>query len=166
MLQLFFGVTNSNKFSFEIWGFINLLRHVLSFSPFKVDQKVGNILSYTIKFHVAYVIKISADIRKIHNNKLIKCLTSIVIFQYHVLRQCKLEIHTIVRPSTFRYKCGCIHTSHKQESLQSELKITHKDFAILNSHVTVIYLRFIKITNFLWQKFKIAVFLAAICPCI
>ena len=42
--------------------------------------------------------------------------------------------------------------------------MTHIDFVILNSHVTVIYLRIIKSTNFFCGKienFKMAVFL----PC-
>ena len=34
-----------------------------------------------------------------HTGKLTKCLTSIVIFQYHLVRWCKLEIHKIGRPS-------------------------------------------------------------------
>ena len=48
--------------------------------------------------------------------------------------------------------------------------MAHIDFAILNSHVTVIYLRFIKSTIFFCgkttNKFKIAVFFPAIYPCI
>ena len=47
--------------------------------------------------------------------------------------------------------------------------MTHKDFAVLNSHVTVIYLRFIKNTSFFCsktEKFKIAAFFPAIYPCI
>ena len=34
-----------------------------------------------------------------HTSKLTKRLTSIVIFQYHLARWCKLRIHTIGRPS-------------------------------------------------------------------
>ena len=95
-----------------------------------------------------------------HTSKLTKCLTSVVIFQYHLVRWCKLEIHTIGRLS------GLL--TCKQESLQSELNVTHINFAILNSHVTVTYLRFIKSTNFyvVKQKFKIPAFFPAIYPCI
>ena len=66
-----------------------------------------------IKFHVVYVIRIWVDIRKMHIGKLTKCLTLIVIFQYHIARWWKLEIHTIGRSST-------IHTGYKQEILQRE----------------------------------------------
>ena len=52
-----------------------------------------------IKFHVVYVIIIWVDIRKMHTSKLTKCLTSIVIFQYLLVRWCKLQIYTIDRPS-------------------------------------------------------------------
>ena len=43
--------------------------------------------------------------------------------------------------------------------------MTHIDFATLNSHVTVMYLRFIKSTNFFCgktEKFKIAIFFPGI----
>ena len=66
-----------------------------------------------IKFHVIYVIRIWVDIRKMHIGKLTKCLTLIVIFQYHIARWLKLEIHTIGRSSA-------IHTGYKQEILQRE----------------------------------------------
>ena len=54
--------------------------------------------------------------------------------------------------------------NYKQEGLHRDLKMTHIDFAILNNDVTVIYLRFIKSTNFrvVKPKFKIAVFFSAI----
>ena len=51
-----------------------------------------------MKFYAVYVIRIWVDIRKMHTNKVTKCLTSI-IFQYHLARECKLKIHTIGRPS-------------------------------------------------------------------
>ena len=76
------------------------------------------------------------DIRKMHSSKLTKCLTSIVIFQCHLIRWCKLEIHTTGRSSDLSVG---VHTGYKQESLHRELKMTHIDFAILNSHVTVIW---------------------------
>ena len=41
MLQIFLGVTNSNKVSFEIWSSLILL----SFSSFKEDKKFGKILN-------------------------------------------------------------------------------------------------------------------------
>ena len=53
--------------------------------------------------------------------------------------------------------------------------MTHIDFVILNSHVTVIYLRFIKSTIFFTffyffcgktEKIKISVFFPAVYPCI
>ena len=55
--------------------------------------------------------------------------------------------------------------------------MTHIDFVILNSHVTVIYLRFIKNTIFFFfsffyffcgktEKIIISVFLPAVYPCI
>ena len=57
----------------------------------------------------------------------------------------------------FRSQCGCIYTGYRQEGrlkMTRESKMTHKDFAILNSHVTVIYLRFIKSINFYEVKQK------------
>ena len=68
-----------------------------------------------IKFYVVFVIRIWIDIMKMHTSKLTKSLTSIVIFQYRLVRWCKLEINTIGRPSG-------IHTGYKQERLQWELK--------------------------------------------
>ena len=44
------------------------------------------------------------------------------------------------------------HRGYKQEGLHREIKMTHIDFAFLNSHVTVIYLRFIKNTYFYVEK--------------
>ena len=114
-----------------------------------------------IKLHVAFVIKVWVDIRKMNTSKLTKLLTSIVIFQYRLVRWCKLEIHPIGRPSG-------IHTGYQQESLQKELSVTHIDFAILNSQVTVIFKIYQK-HEFLCgntEKFKIAVFFPAIYPCI
>ena len=63
-------------------------------------------------------------------------------------------------------QCKCIHTGYKPEGLNRKLKMTHIDFAILNSHVTVIYLRFIKITILSGKikKNKIAVFFHVIYP--
>ena len=46
-------------------------------------------------------------------SKLTKSLTSIVIFQYGIVKWWKLEVHTISRPSD-------IHTGYKQEILQRE----------------------------------------------
>ena len=60
-----------------------------------------------------FVIRIWVDIRKMHIGKLTKRLTLIVIFQYHIARWWKLEIHTIGRSSA-------IHTGYKQEILQRE----------------------------------------------
>ena len=34
-----------------------------------------------------------------HTSKLTECLTSIVIFQYHLVRRCNVQIYTISRPS-------------------------------------------------------------------
>ena len=61
-----------------------------------------------------------------------------------------------------------MHTGYKQESLQRELHITHIDFAILNSHVIVIFKIYLK-HKFLCrktEKLKIPVFIPAIYPCI
>ena len=117
-----------------------------------------------IKFHAAYVIRIWVDIRKVHASKLTKCLTSIVIFQYRLVRWCKFEIHTIGRHEGHEG----IHTGYQQESLQSELNMIHIDFAILNSHVTVIFKNYQKHKFFCGktEKFKIAVFFPAVYPCI
>ena len=71
---------------------------------------------------------------------------------YHLsLQPCQLvQIRNSYNWYTIKSKCGYIHIGYKQESLQSELKMTHLDFAILNSYVTVTYLRFIKALIFLW----------------
>ena len=81
-----------------------------------------------------------------HTSKLTKCLASIVIFHYHLVRWCKLQIHTISRLSDLSVG---LYTGYKQEGLHWELKMTNIDFAILNSH-----LRFIKNTNFYVVKQK------------
>ena len=96
-----------------------------------------------------------------HTSKLTKSLTSIVIFQYHLVRWCELEINTIGRPSG-------IHKGYKQESLQWELNMTHTDFANLNSHVTGIFKIYPrhKLLCGKTEKFKIALFFPGICPCI
>ena len=73
-----------------------------------------------------------------HTSKLIKCSTSVVIFHYHLFRWVKSQIHTIDRLSDLSVG-RCIHTGYKQEGLHRELKMTHIDFGILNSHVTIIY---------------------------
>ena len=71
-----------------------------------------------------------------YTNKL-KCLTPCQVVQ----------VPNSYEWQAFRSQCGCMNTNYKQKYLQRELKITHIDFIILNSHVTVIYLRFIKSTN-------------------
>ena len=86
-----------------------------------------------------------------HTSKFTKCLTSTVIFQYHLDRWCKLQIHTIDRLSDLGVG---IHTDDKQDGLHRKLKMTHVDFSILNNHVTVAYLRFMKSTNFYVIKKK------------
>ena len=137
MLQIFLGVTNSNKFNFEIWSFINLHRNVLPFSPLKIDKKFGKILS--IK----------------PNLMLFMSRTWVDINCHLSTPSCHaVQIGNSYNWQTFRSKCGCIHTGYKQGSLQRRLKMTHKDFAILNSHVTVMYLTFIKSTNFFVVKQK------------
>ena len=47
-----------------------------------------------------------------------------------------------------------MRTGYQEEGLHSELKVTCVDFATLNSHLKVIYLRFIKSTNFYVVKQK------------
>ena len=69
-------------------------------------------------FHTVYVIRIWVGIRKMHTSKLTRYLPSI-IFQYHLVRRCKLEIHTIGRPSDLSVG---VYTAYKQESLQRELR--------------------------------------------
>ena len=95
-----------------------------------------------------------------YTSNLTKYLTSIAIFRCHLVRLCKMEIHTTGRPSNL------IYTGYKQEGLSRDLELTHINFALLNSHVTVIYLRFIKTTNcyVVKQKSKMAVFFLVIYP--
>ena len=47
-----------------------------------------------------------------------------------------------------------IYTGYHARSTQGQLKMTHINFAILNSNVTVIYLKFIKNTHFYEVKQK------------
>ena len=94
-----------------------------------------------------------------YTSKLTKSFTSIIIFQYHLVRWCKLEIDTIGKPSG-------IQTGYKQESLQRNLNMTHIDFSILYSHVAVIFKICLK-HKFLCgktEKSKIAIFFPAIYP--
>ena len=96
-----------------------------------------------------------------HTSKLTKSLTSIFIFQHRLVRWCKLDIHTIGRP---KY----INTGYKQKNLQRESNITHINFAIVNSHVRVIFKIYQeqKILCGKTEKFKIGVFFPALYPCI
>ena len=50
MLLIFLGITNSNKFRFEIRSFINLHINLFSVSPFKVDLEFDKILSIKSNF--------------------------------------------------------------------------------------------------------------------
>ena len=67
------------------------------------------------------------------------------IFNYHLVRWYKLQIHTIDGPSDLRLEA--------RRSTQGVM--THIDFLILNSHVTVICLQFIKKTYLCMVKKKI-----------
>ena len=124
--------------------------------PFHHLKWIKNLVGswvYKIKSHVVNVIRTWVDIRNIHNSKLafevfdINCHLSIPPCQV-------MQNGNSYNWEIFRFKCGCIHTGYKQGNLQRELKVTHKDFAILNSHKTVIYLLFIKIPNFFVAKQK------------
>ena len=82
-------------------------------------------------------------------------MTSVIIFHCDLASWDKLQIHTSCW--TFNFHVG-VHTyAIKQEIVytQGQLKLTHMNFAILNSHVTVMYLRFIKNTIFMWYHRKI-----------
>ena len=80
-------------------------------------------------------------------------MASILIFHYHLENWCKLQSHAAGEPSDF---VRVYVWAMKQEKFytQGELKLNHKNFTILNSHVTVIYLRFIKNTYFYVVKQK------------
>ena len=68
-----------------------------------------------------------------HTSKLTKCLTLNVIFYYHLVSWCKLQLHTIGETSNLSVS---IDTGYQvRRSTQGQLKITRKDFVILNSHV-------------------------------
>ena len=47
-----------------------------------------------------------------------------------------------------------MHTSYKQEGQHRGLKMAYIDFNLLDSHATVIYLKFIKSTKFYVVKQK------------
>ena len=86
-------------------------------------------------------------IRRISTSKLTKCWTSIVIFQYHLVRWCKLQIHTIGRASDRRVG---VYT----HDINKKVYMTRMGFPILNDHITVTYLKFIKSTNLYVVKQK------------
>ena len=75
-------------------------------------------------------------------------MTFIVIFNYHLVNWCKFQIHAVARPSDFMWVS--IHQA-KQEKvyIQEQLKLIHINVSTLNSHITIIYLRFIK-NNYLY----------------
>ena len=168
MLQIFHGATNSNKgtnnpekkyrYNSCFKDFIHfcacagkwLLKHeeqnfqkktlitlLFKFKALVIGNKSD--LDRDINFfHVVYAIRVSVDTRKINQVFDINCHLSIPCCQV-------MQIE-----NSYNW-CGCIHTGYKQESLRMELKMTHLDFFILNSHVTVTFLRFIKSSNFcLW----------------
>ena len=87
-----------------------------------------------------------------HTSKLTKCLTLVFIFHYHLVSWCNLQIHAIGVPSDLNVS---VYTDCKARmSTQGQLQITHTDFAILISHVTVVHIRFIKSTYFYVVKQK------------
>ena len=75
------------------------------------------------------------------------------------LRPCELvQIANSCQLVDLQFLCWCTQTSSiKQEIVytQGKLKVTHIIFVILNSHVTIIYWRFIKNTVFMWYQRKI-----------
>ena len=75
-----------------------------------------------------------------HTSKLTKCLTKLssLITTLSGGANCKFTQLVDIQISA---QCGCIHTGYKQEGLLRQLKINHIDFAVLNSHVKVIYLK-------------------------
>lgn len=95
-----------------------------------------------------------------HASKLIKYLISMIIFCYHLVGWCKLQIQLW----TFRSQCGCIKKSLKLEGLhRKSKKNNHLEFSILNSHVvTIMYLRFRTYFHVVKQKFNIFVFFSTI----
>ena len=68
-----------------------------------------------------------------------------------------VQIENLSQLVDLQFSCWCIWQAIKQEIVCTlgQLKLTHINFAILNSHVTVIYLRFIKNAVFMWYHRKI-----------
>ena len=71
-------------------------------------------------------------------------------FITHPVSYCKLQIHAV----DDRFNVGVLARAIKQENVytQGQLKLTHINFVILNSYVTVTYFRFIKKHLFLDSK--------------
>ena len=74
------------------------------------------------------------------------------MFDINYLSLIPYQVVQVANPNswqTFRSQCRCIHTGCKKKCLQMELRILHKDFYFLYSHVTIVYLTFMKqFTNF------------------
>ena len=77
------------------------------------------------------------------------CAFSLV---YHLVSWCKLQIHGVGGPSDLM--CMLHRLSSKKVYTQWQLKFAHIIFLILNSHVTVTYLSFIKNSYFYAVKQK------------
>ena len=79
-----------------------------------------------------------------HTSKLKKVLRSIAIFHCHLVSWCKLQIHAVCVPSDIMW----VYKKKEKLYTQGQLKLTYINFVILNSHVAVIFLRFVKNTFF------------------
>ena len=70
------------------------------------------------------------------------------------MSRCKIQTHAVGNPNI---SCECVHTDYQaRKGLHAwRVKIDPHKFVISNSHVTVIYLRFIKNSYFYAVKRKI-----------
>ena len=68
----------------------------------------------------------------------------IVTFRYHLVTWCKLQIYAVGASSGFMWVYQLQAFKQENTFTKGQLKLTHMNFVILNSYVTVIYLRFIK----------------------
>ena len=76
-----------------------------------------------------------------HTSELTKCLTSVVIFHYQLVSWRKF-IHATGGPSDLSLGVYTVYQAIR--STHGQLKMTHINFATLNSHVTAVHLRFIE----------------------
>ena len=95
----------------------------------------------------------TSKLKKFCSFKLYANLKWIVIFYYHLVSRCKIQIHAV---GNLNISCECVHAGYQAtRGLHTRtVKIDPHKYVISNGYVTVVYLRFIESTYFYAVKQK------------